>query len=545
MKKMTGRYSLLFLLLFFSQYVPAQLTDPATGRVMDELLVRLEENTGINTILDRANRQQAASVVHQRTVARRYNIHLLRFNPAAWPGETLLEWLGRQKEVQAAQYNYAVEFRQEPNDPDYDRQWGAARIGAQEVWDLTTGGVTANGDTIVVCILDSGFDISHADLKDNLWRNPGEIPGDGQDNDGNGLPDDIYGWNYIDDNNEIKANSHGLAVAGLIGATGNNGLGISGINWNVRLMFHIIEYVDEIISALEYTIVQRERYNESKGQEGAFVAVVNTSFGLPIPTFCDEQPVWGGMYDLMGNVGILSGAATINQNVDVDAEGDMPTSCESDFIITVTNLTPDDEKFYSAGYGLRSIDMAAPGEGSYSLGLFNRYGAFGGNSAAAPHLSGAIALLYSLPCEELAADALAKPRETAQLIRSVLLDGVEPLESLEGITATGGLLNVFNAMELINKACGGSAGPMEILRIFPNPAASGFTIEYETPDFERYDFRIYNALGQLIYRNTETPNRFATKRLDIDSRNWAPGVYFVAIQRGKEQEVKPVLVKAR
>jgi len=544
MKKMTGRYFRLFLLFFFfANGVLAQLSGPVAGQVKNELLVRLEANAGIAAVLGKANRRQPASVLHKREVARRHNIHLLQFDPAAWPGEALPEWLGRQKEVQAVQYNYAVDFRREPNDPDFASQWGASRIGAREVWDITTGGTTANGDTIVVCILDSGFDLNHEDLKDNLWRNPGEIPGDGIDNDGNGLTDDIFGWNFANGSNEMKVDGHGLAVAGLIGAAGNNGIGVAGINWDIRLMLHVIEYVDQIISAFDYAIEQRRLYNQSKGAEGAFVVAANTSFGLPSPVFCSEQPVWGGMYDLMGEVGILSGAATVNRNSDVDVEGDMPTSCESDFIITVTNLTAGDEKYSSSGYGLQSIDMAAPGQDSYSLSLFNRYGVFGGTSAAAPHLSGAIALLYSLPCEELASDALAQPRETALFIRSVLLDGAEPLASLEGLAATGGLLNVFNAMELVDQSCGGSIGPLEILKIFPNPASAGFTVEYETPDFEPYDFRIYNSLGQMVYRNTETPNRFATKRLDIDSRNWAPGLYFAAIRRGKDQEVKPVMVK--
>lgn len=539
------RYLVLLLFAFLAQSARAQLVDPVTGQVKNELLVQLDKEASPTVLLERINRQKPASALRKRVAARRFNIHLLQFDPAAWPGETLLEWLQVQKDVRAVQYNYQVEFRQEPNDPEFVKQWGFPRIGLTEVWDVSTGGLTANGDTIVVAILDSGSDLGHPDLQGNIWNNPAEIPDDGIDNDNNGYIDDTYGWNFISDTKEMRTDSHGLAVAGLVGAKGDNNMGVAGVNWNVKLMICAIQYVDQIVSAYEYAIAQRQLYNETRGKEGAFVVATNASFGLLTPTFCDQQPVWGGMYDLLGEVGILTGAGTTNRNLDVDAEGDMPTTCESDFIITVTNMNESEEKEFSSGFGEIAIDMAAPGQNSFSLYLFDRYATFDGNSAAAPHLTGAIALLYSLPCAELASDALTNPRETALLIRSALTNGTEPLPSFEGLTATGGLLNVFNAMEIIDEACGGSSGPMDILKIFPNPASSSFFIEYETPDFEPYDFRVFNALGQLMYRNTETPNRFAAKRIEIDTRNWAPGAYFAAIQRGDKQEVKPVLVKVK
>ncbi|MCO6476103.1 MAG: S8 family serine peptidase [Phaeodactylibacter sp.] len=540
---MIYRFFWLSTLLFTALFAQAQLVDPATGQVKNELLVQLDKDAGVATLVQKINRQKAGSARYGHAAAKSLNIHLLQFDPAAWPADALMDWLRRQKEVTAAQYNYQIAFRQEPNDPDFVNQWGFPRIGLMDVWDISTGGLTANGDTIVVAVLDSGCDLGHPDLQGNIWNNAGEKPGDGIDNDGNGYIDDTFGWNFVDASNEMRINGHGTAVTGLIGAKGNNGIGISGTNWDIKVMVFAIQYVDQIISAYEYVIDQRRRYNESGGSEGAFVAATNASFGLTTPTFCDEQPIWGSMYDKMGDVGILTGAGTANRNLNVDEEGDMPTSCESDFIITVTNMNEDEVKESSSGYGEASIDMAAPGQNSYSLWLFDRYAPFDGNSAAAPHLTGAIALLYSMPCEELASDALSNPRETALLIRSTLINGTEPLASLEGLTATGGLLNVFNAMEILNEACGGTSGPLDILRIYPNPTSEEFFVEYETPDFEPYDFRVYNALGQEMYRNTETPPRFATKRLRIDTRNWAPGVYFAAIQRGEDREVKPVMVK--
>lgn len=543
MKKTATLYLFFLAFFFLPNVISAQPAVSAAGRVDDELIVRLVEKAGPEALLQRLNGRHPGSVFYERTVADRFNIHLLRFEPAAWPGEGLLRWLEQQPEVQAVQYNYAVEFRREPDDPDYPLQWGLERIGAPMVWDIATGGLTANGDTIVVAILDSGFDLEHNDLAGNVWQNAGEIPNDGIDNDSNDYTDDTFGWNFKTGSNTMSVDDHGLSVAGIVGARGNNGAGVSGVSWNVKLMLFVTGYVDEIVSAYAYVIEQRDRYNKSLGQNGAFVVATNASFGLPTPTFCDAQPVWGGMYGLMGEVGVLTGAGTVNSSRNVDVDGDMPTTCESDFIITVTNTTIDDEKYLSAGYGKVSIDMGAPGQESYSLKPNNRYGSFGGTSAAAPHLTGAIALLYSLPCEGLADDALLNPEATALFIRSVLIDGVDPLPGLENFTATGGRLNLFNAMELVNEACGGTAGPLEILNIYPNPVSSVLKVEYETPDFEDYQARVYNALGQLVFRSNVRPMRFSGKVFTIDVSQWAQGAYYLILQNeGGDRKVKPFLV---
>ena len=113
-----------------------------------------------------------------------------------------------------------------PDDPNLASQWGLFTIGTEKVWELTKGGVSALGDTIVVAILDTGFDINHEDLKGNIWINKGEKPGDKLDNDQNGYIDDVSGWNFIHQNATHIADNHGSSVAGIIGAKGNNGKGI-------------------------------------------------------------------------------------------------------------------------------------------------------------------------------------------------------------------------------------------------------------------------------------------------------------------------------
>ncbi len=536
------RITLLLLIALTSQLGQAQLTDPVSGKVLNQVLVQLEPDAALKPLLKRAHQQGLPSVKPVRTVARRLNIHLLEFAPAQTAEAVLATWLEQQAEVRLQQPNYQLDFRSSPNDPEYDHQWGPERIGLTDVWPDGRGGVTANGDTIVIAILDSGFDLSHEDLAGNIWANPHEVAGDGLDNDNNGYVDDMNGWDFRSDSPDIAYDDHGLQVSGVLAAKGDNEKGIAGVCWDAKVLFLSIQYIDHIISAYEYVIDQRKRYNETLGAEGAFVVATNASFGLTDPFFCSEYPIWGNMYDLMGEEGILTGAGTANRDRDIDAVGDMPTSCESDFIMTVLNSTFDEERFTQSGYGKVGIDMAAPGEGSYSLAPFNRYAAFGGNSASAPHLTGAIGLLYSLPCEFLATDALTNPKETALFIRSTLEESVDLFPAFADITATGGRLNVRTAMNRISEACGGTSGPLGLLNIYPNPARDRVTIHYETPDFAQYEFRIYNALGQLVYRNNDTPARFQQKRLEVDVSRWQAGLYVVEVFRNDSVETKPFVV---
>lgn len=533
----------LFLAIsFFSSAAQAQSAHSQSGKVQNQLLVQLQEGALLRSLIKRADQRYGEAVTPVREVARSLNVHLLQFDPARCSAEDLKKWLEAQPEVRYQQANYKVGFRSTPNDPDYSLQWGAERIGLPDVWAFGQGGITANGDTIVMAILDSGFDLSHEDIIDNTWVNPHEVPGDGIDNDQNGYIDDMNGWDFRSDSPDIAYDDHGLRVSGVLAASANNDKGIAGVSWDAKVMYLSIQYIDDIISAYEYVIEQRRRYNETLGAEGAFVVATNASFGLTDPFFCSEYPIWGNMYDLMGEVGILTGAGTANKDLDIDVVGDMPTSCGSDFIITVLNSTEDEEKFTWSGYGKTTIDMAAPGEGSYSLAPFNRYATFGGNSASAPHLTGAIGLLYSMPCEFIATEALTKPEATALFIRSMLLEGVEAFEAYEDITVTGGRLNIRNAMNLLSEACGGTTGDLGLLNIYPNPARSLLTIQYETPDFEAYEFRIYNALGQLVYRNNDTPVRFREKRLEVDVSQWQAGMYVVEVFKGATVETEPIIV---
>lgn len=518
----------------------AQGAAPVPG----ELIVRLEEGVGpaAFTRAFAAHRRAAAGLSLGYPIARRFNIHLFRFDPGRVDGAALLAQVRTHPGVISAQFNYEVQFRSLPDDPEFSRQWGLLKIGADKVWEISTGGRTARGDDIVVAVLDSGFDIDHEDLRDNIWVNRGEVPADGIDNDGNGLIDDVRGWNFVDSSAMHRIDQHGLSVAGIVGARGNNGIGVTGVNWDVQLMVLDIRFVDQIIAAYTYVVEQRDRYNKSNGREGAFVVATNASFGQN-KTFCEEQPVWGGMYDLLGQVGVLSTAGAANNAWDIEEEGDMPTTCPSEYLLTVLNTNEADERHQGSAYGQVSIDMGAPGQGSYTTKPFNNYGLFNGNSAAVPHLAGAVASLYSLPCEAIAESALDDPAATARQIGQALLDGVTIVPGLEEYTATGGRLNLFQSMEIVQDLCGGTTGPLDLLSLAPNPVHDELRVIFETPDFEPCEFRVYNMMGQEIFRDEVIPSRFSTKQYRIPTWQWAPGVYVVSIRRGKEVVSEKFLVQ--
>ncbi|MEZ4984570.1 MAG: S8 family serine peptidase [Saprospiraceae bacterium] len=433
-----------------------------------QVLVQLPANTTASDWLKTWNAHHPDEPLHHPDlVSRPANIWLLHFSPASVDGQALLAQLRRTAGI-VAQFNHHVFLRAVPDDTVFDEQWQYqntgqsggtpdADIDAVEAWDLATGGTTLLGDTIVVAVLDNGIDVNHVDFQRNRWYNHAEIPNNGIDDDNNGYIDDYAGWNINTDNDNISGGGHGTSVAGIIGADGNNAQGVTGVNWYVKVMtihnnFNSTE--SKVLEAYSYALEQRLRYNASGGTEGAFVVATNASWGVDGGDPADA-PLWCGFYDILGQAGILNCGATANDNVDVDVEGDLPTACASDYLIAVTNTNHNDEKVMSAGYGSTTIDLGAPGQGTYTLTNSSSYGTFGGTSGATPHVTGTIALLYSLNCPNLMALTQSDPGAAALLLREAILQGVDPLPALEGITATGGRLNVYNSMQYLLATCNG------------------------------------------------------------------------------------------
>ena len=349
--------AIMALSVFSYAQVP-QESQKSTTYVENEFIIWLEQGVDAATFATNSN----AGITPKRMLSKRLNIWLFEIADKAESREVKMEQLWKNPSVRVIQNNHTnITLREAiPDDPYYGQQWAPAIMSLPQAWEeFTTGGVTATGDTIVVAVIDGGADLSHEDL--NFWKNTLEIPFNGIDDDGNGYIDDYDGWNAYNHNGHVGSNYHGTHVSGIIGAIGNNGKGVSGVNWNVKILPIGGSSSDEsiVVEAYSYALEMRARYNETNGAEGAFIVATNSSFGVDYGD-PNDYPIWCSMYDEMGNVGILSCGAGPNMNVNVDVVGDVPSACPGDYLIGITNTTLQDEKYGNAGYGVNNIDIGAP-----------------------------------------------------------------------------------------------------------------------------------------------------------------------------------------
>ena len=465
--------TLVVTILFFflaTSVVSAQMLNYAQG----EVIVQLDRKVDARTLATANQRfeREATSLQPGQLLSKELNIWKFSFDYTKIHEKQFLQHLQKEPGVINAQLNHRIDLRSTlPDDPLFSNQWqylntgqvggaGGFDLDLDLAWDITQGGVTPRGDTIVVCIIDNGQETTHEDFEDNLWINHGEIPNNGLDDDGNGYIDDYRGWNVSRNNDEISAeNFHGTPVAGIIGAKGNNGVGVTGVNWNIKLMIVTSDFPSteaEVLQAYGYALAARARYNETGGEEGAFVVATNASWGIPNAR-PEDSPIWCNFYDLLGAEGVLNVVATDNSELNVDEDGDMPSSCPSNYIISVTNVGPDGQKVSGAGFGVNMVDLGAFGgertSGAWTVSTFNQYGAFDGTSAATPHVSGTIALLYAAPCPSISDLALADPPVNALIVKDMLLKSVIPNPSLEGVTVTGGHLNANSTLQYLLENC--------------------------------------------------------------------------------------------
>ena len=459
---------LLFCLAVSSAWTQKPIQSPPAGTpVPGEVIVKFQKKFTPETLTGKGLVYHgiSADLELKETLSGLAGIHLFSYDDVAMGEEMLLRALNDLPFVEAAQLNHYVEERATPNDPQFGSQWHHIDASDNDIdsdlaWDITTGGSTANGDRIVVAVLEGGgSNYNHVDLIDNHWVNNEEIPGNGIDDDNNGFVDDYNGWNAGSNNDAIAAGGHGTSVSGMIGATGNNGNGGAGVNWDVEIM-----QVDmgggltesNVIAAYNYPYTMRNLYNTSGGTQGAFVVATNASWGIDGANPAN-YPVWCAYYDDLGAAGILNCGATANNNVNIDVVGDMPTGCGSDYMVAVTATNDSDVRTFS-GYGATTIDLGAPGENVFLPSGSTGYGGTSGTSFASPCVAGGIALVYSAPCADLASSALTSPQATADAVRGYILSGVDAVPNLVGETVTGGRLNVRNALDLAIEDCNPDLG---------------------------------------------------------------------------------------
>ena len=402
----------------------------------------------------------------EQTVVKRLNIYKIRILNDHLTAQMAVEELHNNPWVEKVQLDHKVTLRQTfPDDNQFSVQWDKhntgqsggtpdADIDAPEAWDITTGGVNALGDTIVVAIIDGGMMLNHTDLALNLWINHNEIPGNSIDDDNNGYVDDINGWDAYSSDGSVPSDGHGTHVAGIIGADGNNGSMVAGVNWEVKLMAIAGSSgnTSTVLEAYGYALDQRAIYDSTNGALGAFVVATNSSFGIDnADCSSGSYALWNDMYDAMGEYGILSAAATMNSNSNVDNTGDVPTGCASDHMIAVTNTTRNDTKNSGAAYGATTIDLGAPGTSVLSTYSSGGTQTLTGTSMAAPQVAGAVGLMHAAMSAGFANYFKNNGAEGGVLIKQMILDGTDPLTSLAGITVSGGRLNIYNTAVLVQE----------------------------------------------------------------------------------------------
>lgn len=318
----------------------------------------------------------------------------------------------------------------EPDDPFFERQWylndGAVDIGVEEAWAMVT---EIEGPKIA--ILDSGCDLEHPDVAPNLWRNPGEIPGNGRDDDNDGYVDDVFGYDFVNSRPDpADNNSHGTRVFGIVAGAGNNGVGISGMIWSGEVMClkvlgrDAVGWTSDAVEAFDYAIAHDAK-------------ILNLSWGSI--SFSLLSQALEEAIQAADEAGILVVASAGNGAVQIDIDllgiGHFPSSFPQPNIIAVASTNESDELADHSDWGKNDVDLGAPGEALYTSDLGGGYVSFKGTSAAAPVVTGAAALVWS-----------ANPQLSHIEIKRLILDSVDPVPGLGGKVLSNGRVNVAQAL---------------------------------------------------------------------------------------------------
>jgi len=359
------------------------------------------------------------------------NVYQLKL-PAGASVESAVSSAYADSSVEYAEPNYVVNVNATtPNDPKFANLWamnntgqtgGAADadIDASEAWDI----IRQVPDNIVIAVIDTGVDYTHPDLASNMWHNPGEIAGNGIDDDGNGYVDDVYGYDFCNnDSDPMDDNSHGTHCSGTIGAVGNNGIGVTGVCWGVKIMAvkflssNGSGYTSDAISAIQYAVANGAKILSNSWGGGGYSQALKDAITAS------------------QNAGAIFVAAAGNSGTNNDTIPHYPSSYNTDNIISVAATDNNDNLAYFSCYGPASVDIAAPGVGILSTVPNNSYAVYSGTSMATPHISGICGLIWA-----------KFPELTNLQVKARILSTVDQKTGLQGKILSRGRVNLYKAL---------------------------------------------------------------------------------------------------
>ena len=445
---------------------------------------------------------------------------------------SLMTYCKNSKDMLNVTPNARLDFRNRPNDTRINQQYYLEVINAFTAWEITTGGNNFNNREIVIGVIDDGYFLDHEDLVENIYSNLDEIAENNKDDDNNGYKDDIRGWNTQTETHIHSVKSHGTNILGVLGARGNNQKGISGINWNIKILpVTTGNFVSDVVQGYQYLLDEKTAYNMSGGTLGSNIVVSNYSGGLN-RAFASDFPIWCSMYDKLGAQGVLNAAATTNDAVDIEMVGDMPANCSSPYLIIVNSTNKTDELDPVTGYGSISVDISAPGETILTTDVAAKglYKTESGTSLATPMLASAAALLYSVKCESFYNLVADDPAGSALKVKKALMENADKKTSLTNKTVSGGRLNIFKAMNaLIEANCDKELAPKGALMINQiRYFNKQLFLNYSSPDSKPLAFHIYDSIGKLCFSSSITPPIFGKKVAVVDIPIELPGIYYYA-----------------
>jgi subtilisin family serine protease len=434
-------------------------------------------------------------------------VQLLSLAPGVSVEETIQKYQASAM-VEYAEPDYWVQASAEPNDPKYadGTLWGlnntgrSGGIAGADIKAVGAWAVRTSAPGVIVAVIDTGVRYTHEDLSPNMWVNTREIRGNGIDDDGNGYVDDVYGINAVDNTgNPLDDAGHGTHVAGIIGAVGDNGLGVVGVAWNVQIM--ALKFMDSTGMGSHSDAVQCIDYARNNGAQ-----VINASWGSG-----GSSTTLRSAISRARTAGIIFVAASGNESQNDDLIANYPSGYDLDNIVSVASSTRSDGLSDFSNYGARSVDVLAPGSTIYSTWYSSdrSYSYNSGTSMAAPYVAGALALMRA-----------HFPNETYKQLIDRLFAATDSVASLSEKCLTGGRMNVERALSsslLANFSVSRTSGAPPLTVAFQNSSV-GSVAKYHwdfgdrTTSAEANPSHIYTTAGSFTATLTVTSSSGVTSK---------------------------------